>query len=320
MSDASDPVAALYESTGKLSSALTAGTIAAETDAYTHLISSVSSPSDAVKQLAADTLPLYFHHFPTQSDAALSAYFDLIEDANAATRLRAIKGLETMAKNSTTLVPRLADVLAQLLINDDEHERAAVRSVFNALFAFDSRACFGVLFAAIRDADNDKLRERALEYLQSQLQKHWKTVSGKDVSDEVQNELATGIKGVLAVEGLSEKDSGRLMSKLLSLRVVKSDPNAKSDVAAIIAGQAKLDKDFEPSSEEAVVAFLGGLKAINANKRVSPNSSNGNDTAILHTPPSLDCDLLAVSLSSVLHSGPHVPCCVAVCVMCEAGC
>ena len=269
-----DPVAALYESTGKLSSALTAGTIATETDAYTHLITSVSSPSDAVKQLAADTLPLYFHHFPAQSDAALSAYFDLIEDAHAATRLRAIKGLEAMAKNSTTLVPRLADVLAQLLINDDEHERNSVRSVFNALFALDSRACFGVLFATIRDGDNDKLRERALDYLQSQLQKQWKVISGKDASDEVQSEIATGIKGVLAVEGLSEKDTRQLMSKLMSLRVVKSDANAKADLAAIINSQAKLDKEFEPTNEEAVDAFVGGLRAAQANKRVSTDRTS----------------------------------------------
>ena len=276
MTDASsDPVAALYESTGKLSSALTAGTIASETDAYTHLISSVSSTSDAVKQLAADTLPLYFHHFPAQSDAALSAYFDLIEDVNAGTRLRAIKGLETMAKNSVTLVPRLADVLAQLLVNDEEHERASVRSVFNALFALDSRACFGVLFAAIRDGDSDKLRSAAVEYLQSQLHKQWKAVMKKDASDELQTEIATGIKGVLAVEGLSEKDSRQLINKLMQLRVVKSDANSKADLAAIIASQAKLDKDFEPSSDESVDSFISGLRAAHANKKVSHTQNSG---------------------------------------------
>ena len=85
----------------------------------------------------------------------------------------------------------------------------------------------------------------------------------------MQTELATGIKGVLAVEGLSEKDVRQLMGKLNSLRVVKNDPNAKSDLAAIIASQAKLDKDFEPSSEEAVDAFVSGLRSLTVNKRVS---------------------------------------------------
>ena len=244
----SDPVAALYEATGRLSALLSAGTVATDPASYDVLVASSSSSSEAAKQLAADSLPLYFHFFPAQSDAALSAYFDLLEDPSASVRLHAIKGLETLAKHNPALVTRLADVLAQLLGTDDAFEVQAVRSVLSTLCGLQRRAAFAALFVQVREADAP-LRERVLEFLIAQLAKHRKALSSAALPVDEQTEVANGLKAALAsAEGVSDRDAKALLGILLQLKVVKQDPNLSVDLAQIIATQARLDKDFNVSA------------------------------------------------------------------------
>ena len=241
-----EPIAALYDATTKLGAALAAGSAASESAAFEHLVAASSSASDAVRQLCADSLPTFFHHFPAHADAALSAYFDLLEDGNATVRLHALRGLPTLAKHNPSLVPRLADVLAQLLVTEEAHELQAVLTSLSSLFSLQHRACFAALVSQLEAATDDRLREKAADFLLAQLSKHWKQMTAASVSAEEQAEYAAGIKTVLgSVDSLSPKQSRFLLSHLLQLRVVKDDPNVKQDVAAIITARARLDKDFQ---------------------------------------------------------------------------
>ena len=242
---AADPVDAVYIAAGKLRGS---SDVASESSSYEVLVQSASSPSEAAKQLAADSLPLYFHSFPASADAALSAYFDLLEDPSSSVRLHAIKGLELLAQHNPTLVSRLADVLAQLLATDDPHESTAVRAALSTLFSLHRRAAFTALFAQTKEAESP-VRERILAtVLLPQLSKHGKALSAAATSQEEQTEVANGLKAVLASEGLSEKDSRVLLQQLLQLRVVKEDPNLAADLSQLLASQARLDKDFAVSA------------------------------------------------------------------------
>ena len=243
----SDPVDRLYEAAGRLGSAVTSGTVPSESASYEVLVSSASSSSDAVKQLAADTLPLYFHHFPSSADTALSSYFDLLEDPSSSVRLHAIKGLETLAKLNPSLASRLADVLTQLLATEEGHEGQAVRGVLSTLFTLHQRAAWTGLFAQAKEVEGPN-KTKVMDFLLSQLSKQWKVLSSSATTEEEQGEVANGIKAVLASsDGLSAKDSSFLLSHLTQLKPVKADPNLSADVGHILLTQANLDKEFTVS-------------------------------------------------------------------------
>ena len=244
--EAADPVDVFYQAADRLRSSVN---IPSESSSYDVLVQSASSASEAAKQLAADSLPLYFHLFPSSADAALSAYFDLLEDPSASVRLHAIKGLETLAKQNPTLASRLADVLAQLLATEDAHEALAVRTALSALLGLHRRAAFTAVFAQLKEAEAGVKERIASHFLLPQLAKQWKAVTAAATSDEEQTEMANGLKAVLlSSEGLSEKDSRAFLQHLLQLRVVREDPNLPTDLGQLLASLARLDKEFMVST------------------------------------------------------------------------
>ena len=253
-----DPVAKLYEATGALNSALAKGSIAGASKYYDTIISSVTGP-DSVKQLAADNLPLYFHHFPALQERSLNSQLDLIEDSSLQIRVRAIKGLELLAKHTQSLIPRLADVLTQLLLTDDAHEQNTIKAAFTALFALDAPACFVVLLNQIREGE-DKLRTRSFEFFNHQLTKYRTALLQS--TPVVQIEVANKIKAVLTrSEPVQATEFKTLLTLSLALKVVKDDPDLKADLATIVATQARLDRDFE-ADDNGVAAFVSGVRSM----------------------------------------------------------
>lgn len=104
----------------------------------TFIASSKAGPR--VKQLVAQFIPKFFHHFPALAEQALNAQMDLCEDENVTVRpllyciriymcvygvangvvlqirMYAIAGLGDLCKGAPAYVQRVADVLGQLLV------------------------------------------------------------------------------------------------------------------------------------------------------------------------------------------------------------
>lgn len=98
--------------------------------------------SDKEKQLAAQFIGRFFKHFPALADAAIDAALDLCEDENVQIRRQAIKNLPNLCKETKEHVPRIADILAQLLIVDDTAELQQVHLALEAVIKIDPKGLF----------------------------------------------------------------------------------------------------------------------------------------------------------------------------------
>lgn len=111
---------------------------------YKEILDAVKG-SDKEKQLAAQFIGKFFKHFPSLADVAIDASLDLCEDENVQIRRQAIKNLPQLCKETKEHVPRIADILAQLLIVDDGVELQQVHLALETVMATDPKGTFAGL-------------------------------------------------------------------------------------------------------------------------------------------------------------------------------
>ncbi|KAH8025969.1 hypothetical protein HPB51_014302 [Rhipicephalus microplus] len=123
-----DKVDVLYKKYDVLASA---GDKISEHEAdYLVILESVKgSPSE--KRLASQFIARFFKSFPHLSEKAIDAQLDLCEDADVA--VSAIKDLPSFCKDSKEYVPKIADVLAQLLLTEDHTELVVIQHSLRAI-------------------------------------------------------------------------------------------------------------------------------------------------------------------------------------------
>ncbi|KAH9373769.1 hypothetical protein HPB48_007509 [Haemaphysalis longicornis] len=114
-----DKVDALYKKYDILASA--GDKVSEHEKDYLDILESVKgTPSE--KRLASQFIARFFKSFPHLAEKAIDAQLDLCEDADVAIRKQAIKDLPSFCKESKEYVPKIADVLAQLLLTEDHTE------------------------------------------------------------------------------------------------------------------------------------------------------------------------------------------------------
>lgn len=274
----SDPVAALYETERKLSSACVSNNAASELHSFVSLVSEVKSKSAGVRQLSADLIPRFLHYFPSKQDEAVNAQLDLLEDEESAIRIRAIRGLEEMCRNTPALVARVTDPLAQtLVVEEPAHEHALIKQTLNALFSIDARAAFTTLLDGVDPtsrltagalASEDQVSLAIAAFLRTALDRQKDLIKQ---NSEVRTVVIHGLNAVLTNDAISlapevSQHFIDFLSSLLHLQKAdsKDEQSAESvDIASILLTQAGLKKYVEQadassssSSSASSVAFV----------------------------------------------------------------
>lgn len=95
--------------------------------------------------MAAQFIGKFFKHFPALAESAIDASLDLCEDESVTIRRQAIKNLPQLCKDTKEHVPKIADILAQLLIVDDAIELQQVHLSLEAVLKTDARGTFAGL-------------------------------------------------------------------------------------------------------------------------------------------------------------------------------
>ena len=67
----------------------------------------------------------------------MNAQLDLCEDPDLNVRIAAIKGLQKICEGSPNHIPKVCDVLGQLLLTDEPSEIRTVKTVYTTLFNLD---------------------------------------------------------------------------------------------------------------------------------------------------------------------------------------
>ncbi|ELU05589.1 hypothetical protein CAPTEDRAFT_153736 [Capitella teleta] len=204
------------------------------------------------KRLASQFIARFFKHFPSLSEQSLDAMFDLCEDEDVNIRKQAIKDLPTILKDAVELLPRVADVLTQLLQTDDPNEISLVHMSLLNLMKINIKDALHGLFGQILQGD-ELVRERAIKFLSAKL----KVLPEEMLTKEVEAYIVTESKKILQdVTGGEFLAFINLLSGLKSMQTMLG----RQGLLEIITEQADLDSPFEAADNDCVDRIMQCVK------------------------------------------------------------
>ncbi|CAN8027341.1 unnamed protein product [Ixodes persulcatus] len=206
---------------------------------YLEILDSVKgTPSE--KRLASQFIARFFKSFPHLAEKAIDAQLDLCEDADVAIRKQAIKDLPSFCKDSKEYVAKIADVLAQLLLTEDNTELLVIHHSLVTLVKLDTKGTLGGVFSQIV-AGEDLVRERAIKFLCAKLPLLSAEVLTKELEVYLFQECCKVMQDVTGQEFSS------LMTLLSGLRLAKTIPGQQA-LVDLAAEQADLGKKATPGA------------------------------------------------------------------------
>ncbi|XP_012697981.1 apoptosis inhibitor 5 [Clupea harengus] len=214
-------------------------------DAYQVILDGVKGgPKE--KRLAAQFIPKFFSSFPELADAAINAQLDLCEDEDVSIRRQAIKELPRFAAGEN--LPRVADILTQLLQTDDSAEFNQVNTALISIFKIDAKGTLGGLFSQILHGE-DIVRERAIKFIAGKLKTMPEDVMTKEVEDHVYAETKKVLEDVTGEEFVLLM---RILSGLKNLQTV----SGRQQLVELVVEQAFLEQALNPADNDAVDRLL----------------------------------------------------------------
>ncbi|XP_067125412.1 apoptosis inhibitor 5 [Centruroides vittatus] len=259
-----DNVEKLYQNYDILADAETKGKAADFEQKYLEILEAVKGSSNE-KRLASQFISRFFKNYPHLSDKSIDAQLDLCEDDDVAIRKQAIKDLPSFCKDRKEYVPKIADVLAQLLATDDSTELSVVHQSLMSLFNVDAKDTFGGLFSQI-NAGEEIVRERAINFLGGKV----KSLPGDVLTRDVEDYLFQECKKVF--EDITGEEFVTVMGMLSGLKMAKT-VGGQQLLVEMIAEQASFEKDFDRGDTDSVDRLVQCIRQ--ARPYFSPFVSSG---------------------------------------------
>lgn len=217
-------------------------------DDYQGIIDVARKSSVKAKQLAAQLIPRFFKHFPEKSNDAVDAHLDLCEEDDIGIRVQAIRGLPLFCKDNQEYVPKIVDILVQLLMNEENVERDAVQKALLTLLRQYVKASLTALFKHVESIDegtDENIRERVLTFIRD------KVFPLKSELLKPQDEMERHITDLIkkSLEDVTGAEFEMFINFLKSLSIFgdKAPPERVQELLEIIESQADLDAQFNVS-------------------------------------------------------------------------
>lgn len=218
---------------------------------YVEILAAIKGTTNE-KRLASQFITRFFKNFPHLAHQAIDAQLDLCEDGDISIRKQAIKDLPSLCKDDREHLPKIADVLAQLLQTDDATELTSVHNSLTTLFKVDAKGTLKGLFSQILHGE-EVVRERAIKFLAIKLKTLGELVITKDVEECLIEEIRKVLQDVTATEFVT------FMSILSGLKMARLVPGQRM-LVDIVAEQAELDKEFEHSEADSIDRLVQCIK------------------------------------------------------------
>jgi len=241
-------VDSLYECGSVLSSA-TKADLPKHEEQYKIILQGVQGDSNT-KKLASQFIARFFAKFPTLGNAALDAILDLCEDEDIDIRKQAIKDLPILCRDMKEFLPKIADVLSQLLQTEDKSEIVVVQNSLMSLFRRDAKGTLIGLFSQVRNG-GDIVRDRALKFLHMKIKSEGQQLlSSKDTEAVLLEEIKNSIEECTA-------DEFHMFMAMLAASSMQKSVSGQSMIVELIAISCQLEKGiFDPDDEETVDRLL----------------------------------------------------------------
>jgi len=219
---------------------------------YMEILAGVKG-TDQCKRLSSQFIARFFPHFPDLSQQSIDAMLDLCEDSNVMIRMQAIKDMPNLCRDSQIkTLPKIADVLTQLLQSEDRAEISVIENSLMTLIRRDTKAAIIGIFSQVHNGE-ELVRDRALRLVHTKL----KTNTGDLLNKEAQAQLVAEIKKVFASATVTGDEFPRLMA-ILQMTYLPKSTVGQTEIATMVTTMADLDmaKDFDYSSPEAIDRLL----------------------------------------------------------------
>lgn len=214
---------------------------------YLSILSAVKG-TKAEKQLCSPFISKFFAHFPQHYDAAIDALLDLCEDDDTQVRRHAIRELPNICRQNKEYVPKMADVLAQLLQTEDNSELLIVNQSLTTLAKCHPIGFFGGLFSQII-AGEDVVRERSIKFLKDRL----KQIPADMLTKEVEECFLEETRKVMV--DVNKEEFITFMALLNGLKISKS-LSGQQTLLEIVREQAELGQPLDTSDLDSVDKLL----------------------------------------------------------------
>lgn len=186
------------------------------------------------KRLSSQFIARFFNKFPNLANASLDALLDLCEDDDVNIRKQAIKDLPMLCRESKDFLPKIADVLSQLLQTQDPAELTVIQNSLMSLFRKEAKGTLIGLFSQIKTG-GDIVRKRAIQFLFVKI----KTEGSELLNKEAENHLLEEIKLCMGEDCTSDE-----FHTFMSILGMTSLPKTVSGQVKIVDMISKM-VDFE---------------------------------------------------------------------------
>lgn len=247
-----DEIPRLYEISTLLDNAQLAGGIGEQHESLFEEILQAAKGARGAKVLSAQLIPKYLKYFRKSLDKAMNTLMDLCEEDDVQIRVAAIRSLPTIAKDTSEVLPKVADILGQLLQAEDRLELDNVKHALTSLVRLDVVGTLEALFNHILSGD-ELLRDKSVAFIFEKVT----PLRGEliDNNPEVQKAISENVKKVLQDASGHEF---QIFFDFLRSFPVNSDSNELLDV---VATQIESNADFKPE-EQHVNVLVTCLKLV----------------------------------------------------------
>lgn len=246
-------------------------------------ILAAATGSKKAKLLAAQLIPRFFKHFPQVSAEGLNAQFDLCEDDDLAIRIQAVRGLPFLCKDTPEHLPKLADVLCQLLLAEEQQEQIIVQNSLMQVVRQNAKDALTAVFKHVENAE-DNVRDKVFNFIRLKI---FPNKASLLAPPDMERHITDLIKGLQDVTG---DEFQMLMNFLrtLSLFGDKAPPERMQELVDIVEAQADLDSKFDISDADHAERILACLQM--AVPLYATGGSNGRFLGFInrHVLPSMD--------------------------------
>lgn len=197
------------------------------------------------KRLSSQFITRFFIKFPNLANESLNAILDLCEDDDVNIRKQAIKDLPMLCRESKEFLPKIADVLSQLLQTQDSSELAVIQNSLMSLFRKEAKGTLIGLFSQIKTG-GDVVRDRAITFLMVKI----KTEGRELLNKEAEIQLLEEVKLCMGEE-CTANEFHKFMS-ILRMTSLPKTQTGQAKIVEMISKMVNFDKALDVYDEEAV--------------------------------------------------------------------
>eukprot|EP00096_Caligus_rogercresseyi_P012670 TRINITY_DN5389_c0_g1_i1.p1 TRINITY_DN5389_c0_g1~~TRINITY_DN5389_c0_g1_i1.p1 ORF type:complete len:511 (-),score=175.30 TRINITY_DN5389_c0_g1_i1:158-1690(-) len=204
---------------------------------------------EKAKRLSSQFIARFFPKFPELANESLDAILDLCDDDDINIRKQAIKDLPLLCREEMKeFLPKIADVLSQLLQSDDQGELHIIQNSLVTLFRKDAKGTIIGLFSQIKNG-GDIVRERAIKFLYLKLQ-----LERTELLDKESEALL--IQEIMSTLPECNSREFHFFMTILGMTKLPSSVSGQAQMAEAAMTMAQLDKPFDATNKESLDRLL----------------------------------------------------------------